>query len=346
MEHARFFNETSVTAIKWETVGAIEVETARGTKGEVRIRAALLPPNFQSVNPQKGGKTNKRFEVMKEFNGLIVCRAGRQIDCIPPRWTKFQNMDANIKVEIDFDAELDEYFGITTAKQQIVIADDMWEKLQHAGKGGGDLINLVKALRHEQEELDKKLKAGANNAASEEPRPSETAMAATEKFKPAVPEPTTAQQQDASQNLEAEATALATLSGQPVEATRAQVEAKVKSRRWEVKFDAIPEGPFYRPKRVGVMKRLTINTDHPFFEKVYEPAGEEVRSALEVLLFTLAERELECRDEAEAFYKSERNLWSMRLRNALEQLASSDSFRDKASAVAETLYEEAPPVGQ
>ena len=72
----------------------------------------------------KRAKMNNRWEIMKDYNGLLICRERRQIDCIPPRWTKFQNYDANIKIEIDFDPELDEFFGITTAKQQIVIDDD------------------------------------------------------------------------------------------------------------------------------------------------------------------------------------------------------------------------------
>jgi hypothetical protein len=348
MEHGRFFNETPVLARTWETVGTIEVETGRGTKGEIRIRAALLPPDFQLADPslygKKGAKTNKRFDVMKEFNGLLICRAGRQIDCIPPRWTVFQNNERNIKIEIDFDAELDEFFGITTAKQQIVIADEMWEKLQHAGKGGGDLINLVKALRAERDELESQLKAKAGNVgAVEAPRPSEAAMEASAKFKGAVQEPTPTQQAEAEKNLEHEAKALAAATGKAEQGTKEELKARAEQRKWAVTFEAIPEGPFYRPKRIGVQKQLIINTDHPFHGKVYEAATPDVQGALEVVLFVLAERELECRDDAETFYKAERNRWSERLRHALEELTPSDTFRDKAAAVAARMYDEVEP---
>jgi uncharacterized protein YgiM (DUF1202 family) len=344
MEHSRFFNETSVMARSWETAATIEVETSRGTKGEIRLRAALLPPDFQLVDPaqygKKGAKNNKRFDIMKEFNGLLICRAGRQIDCIQPRWTVFQNIDRNIKIEIDFDAELDEFYGITTAKQQIVIADEMWEKLQHAGKGGGDLINLVKALRAERDEVDSELKAKVENASVDVPRPSEAAMEASEKFKGAVQEPTPTQQAEAEKNLEQEAKVLAAATGKTEQETKAEVAAKAEKRKWAVTFGAIPEGPFYRPKRMGTQKQLIINTDHPFHSKVYEPASLDMRSALEVLLFVLAERELECRDDAETFYKAERNRWSERLRHALEEMTPTATFVDKAAAVAEKMYEE------
>ena len=38
---------------------------------------------------------------------------------------------------------------------------------------------------------------------------------------------------------------------------------------WEVDFEAMPEGPFYRPRRLGEQKRLIINTEHPFYTKIY-----------------------------------------------------------------------------
>ena len=60
----------------------------------------VLPPNFQLADPAdyrpdaRGVKNHKgRLEIMKQYNGLIICRAGRQIDCISPSWTKFQNYD-------------------------------------------------------------------------------------------------------------------------------------------------------------------------------------------------------------------------------------------------------------
>lgn len=344
MEHGRFFNETPAMARNWGTVGTIEMETSRGTKGEVRIRAALLPPDFQLVDPsqfgKKGAKTNKRLEIMRDFNGLLICRAGRQIDCVQPKWTVFQTLDRNIKVEMDFDAELDEFFGITTAKQQIVIADEMWEKLQHAGKGGGDLVNMVKALRAERDVVDTQLKAAAGKSSAHVPRASEAAMEASSKFKGSVQEPTPAQQAEAEKNLEQEAKKLAAATGKTEQETKVEVAARAEKRKWVVTFESIPEGPFYRPKRLGTQKQLIINTDHPFHSKVYDPAGTDMRSAVEVLLFVLAERELECHDDAETFYKAERNRWSERLRHALEELTPTDTFTDKRSAVAERMYEE------
>ena len=69
-------------------------------------------------------------------------REGRQIDVVQPTWTKSQNHDVYLKIEIDFDPVLNEFFSITTSKQQIRIDDDMAEKLLADGKNAGGLKSL------------------------------------------------------------------------------------------------------------------------------------------------------------------------------------------------------------
>jgi hypothetical protein len=275
---------------------------------------------------------------MKDYNGILICRERRQIDCITPPWTKFQNYDANVKVEIDFDPELDEFFGITTAKQQIVIADEMWEKLKHSGKNGGALRDLVEDLRKRFKELQSVIVAEARNQADkDEPRPSERAMEESAKFKDKVPEPSLEQKEEAQKNLEREAKDRADRTGKPKEDALQEIKQETSKKRWEIEFATIPDGPFYRPKRLGEQKRLIINTDHPFYTKLYDTTP-DVQAALEVLLFVLAERELESLGDAETFYKAERQKWSERLRHAFDLLVPDEAMADKAAAVAEHMY--------
>lgn len=345
MEHARFYNETPVHAEKVDT-RTFEIETSAGKKGKVSIRASLLPPNFQAADPnelvedRRGAKLNKRWETMRDFNGLLICRQGRQIDCVAPEFTKFQNIDANVKIEIDFDPELDEFFGITTAKQQIVIADEMWERLKQSGKTCGDLNMLIRSMRERREEIRAELKAKAENRETEEaPRRSSAAMEETEKFKSPLSEPTQAQKDEAEKNLHEAAKKRAEQTGESQQEAREQIIEKTFGKRWEIDFAAIPEGPFYRPMRLGDQKRVILNTEHPFYIRVYNATNSpDVKAALEVLLFVLAERELETKGEVETFYKSERNKWSERLRNALEVLIPNDSVINRASSIAEQMH--------
>src|SRR5581483_8944247 len=341
MEHARFYGETPGHAVPVEA-RTFDIETPTGSKGTVTIRASFLPANFQNADPTRSGKgapTNKRFDIMKEYNGLLICRESRHIDTISPRWTKFQNYDINVKVEVNFDAALDEYFGITTAKQQIVIDDEMWEKLQHSGKGGGALIALVKDLRNRFDESLKELSAVAENAVSaEQVRPSVAAMEESDKFKGASPEPNQEKQAEAARNLEHAAQERAAIVLKPKEEVLHELLIETSARHWEIEFGAVPEGPFYRPQRLGEQKRVVINTDHPFYTKLFQPASSDVQAALEVLMFVLAERELDATADTETFYKAERQRWSERLRHALDKLVGDQAMADKASAIAEVLH--------
>lgn len=340
MEHGRLYNETSVLAEKVET-RTLEVETGRGTKGRITIRASVLPPHFQLEDPSqygvKGAKNNKRFEVMKDYQGFLVCREWRQIDTISPWWTKFQNYDLNTKVEINFDAELDEFFGITTSKQQIVIEDAMRDKLRASGRDAGDLENLVEDIRSRFKTLQKELKAKIHNKKNEEPLPSSLAMQNSEKFKGPSPKPTQEQDDEAQRNLENAAKEWSLITGETIEESLKKITDLTEKKPWDIQFHLIPEGPFFRPFRLGVQKVVIINTDHPFYSKLYESAPLETRSALQVMLYVLAERELESKDEALAFYRAERQKWSERLRHALDNLVTDEELVDEHNAVIERL---------
>jgi len=343
MPNARYYDETSVRAQKVYD-HAFEMESATGEKGVVRLRAALLPPNFQRVDPndfsEKGAKLNKRHKIMREYNGLMICREGRQIDCIQPEWTKFQTYDFNVKIEIDFDPILDEYFGITTAKQQIVIDERMLEKLKQTGKESGGLQQLLKDMRAEYKRLVEKFSnLREKSEKSEEPRPSEVAMQEAEKFRVRRPTPSPKKVDEAKRNLDEAADMLAKKSGMPKEQATENLKAKIEKLAWEVDFDAIEEGPFYIPKRLGTQKRIVINTAHPFYQKVYDRA-QEIKSALEVLLFVLADGEIDAEGEQEQFYKSARQHWSELLRHALGKLVDDEHVINRASAEIEETHVE------
>lgn len=347
MEHARFYDETPVRAERIET-RTFEVETARGTTGKVTVRASLLPPNFQLVDPttyrygpdNPRATPNNRHKIMRAYNGLQIMRERRQIDTIQPQWTKYQTYDVNIKIEIDFDPELDEFFGITTSKQQIVIADEMWDMLQSNGKNNGALVDLVRDMRGRFKALQSELDAKYRNEETKDEntvRPSVAAMQDTEKFKGTVTEPSTAQREEADKNIEEAATVVAQVTGEKKEDVVQRLKEKTSQQRFEVTFESNREGPFYRPERLGEQKRVIINSDHPFYSKVYA-AAPEVSAALEVLLFVFGERELEVKGEAEMFYRAERQRWSERLRFALDRLTADETMVNKASAVAEQMH--------
>lgn len=330
---ARYADETDVVAKRVKT-GAFEVEGQFG-KGVVRLRASVLPPNFQLEDPKaygaKGSKLARRWDIMKQYNGILVCRAGRQIDVVSPEWTKFQNYDANIKIEIDFDPTLDEFFGLTTSKQQIVIDEDMWEKLKQTGKNAGGLQALIKDMRAEFKRMKQALDAKKPSKDDDRPRPSASAMQAAQKFKTRSSQLSPQKAAQAERALKDYARKLASDRDIPIKQAESVAKRETAERLFELDFAAIEEAPFYQAKRLGDQKRLTINTAHPFYEKVYQRSG-DAQAGLEVLLFVLAEAELDAENEREAFYKVERKFWSEGLQHALEELLSDDALADRAAA--------------
>lgn len=332
---ARYVDETPVRA-KAVRAPAFEMEGAVG-KGAVRIRAAILPPNFQNANPAeygKGAKMARRFDIMRNNNGIIVCRAGRQIDVVSPDWTKFQNYDQNMKIEIDFDPALDEFFGLTTSKQQIVIDERMWEKLKQSGASSGGLQALIKEMRKELTDMRARLAAEKAENERNKHRASAAAMQAAEKFKPRPAAVSPQKQAEADKALGEYAQDIANQNHVPIEEAVASAKRETAERRYEIEFAAREEAPMYQARRLGLQKRLTINTSHPFYEKIYQRSG-EARAGLEVFLFVLADAELDADGERETFYRTERQSWSQALTHALEELVSDEATTDRASAEVE-----------
>lgn len=341
LPHGRNHAETRVMAKAVKT-SAFEVTTDSGKTGLVRIRASILHPQFGWANPDDlatGSRKNKRWDVLRrdEYNGLIICREGRQIDVVTPPWTKFQNNDRYIKIEVDFDPALDEYFGVTTSKQQIMIDDVMWEKLKSAGKEAGNLISLVKEMRAEWDSKNDSLKAAQENLVSkvEAPLPSGDAMLAAEKFKTRTPHLTPEKRDEAERNLKNKIEEEVRTTGKSVEEAKREVEEHIARRPWDIEFKAMGESPFYSPKRLGVQKVITINTSHPFYTKVYNEATMD-RSAWEVLMFVLADGEIDAGGERAVFYKAERINWSEMLRHALDHLVTDSTVVDRHASIVES----------
>lgn len=344
LPHARWVDETPVKARK-VIERAFDVLTRDGkATGTVKIRASYLHPQFSWATPENfasGAQKNKRWDQVLApkhgLNGIMVCREGRQIDVVQPSWTKFQNLDIYTKIEIDFDPVLDEYFSITTSKQQIRIDEDMFEKLRTDGKNAGGLYKIVRDIRSEFTRDNDKLQAEMEKFEAEKTKelPAATAMMEAERFKTRTPRVSPEAQKEAAQNLEEEIASRTKVTGKSEEEVRKQVEEEVKTRPWDIGVEAIEEGPFYIPRRMGAQKRIVLNTAHPFYTRLYSKASGDVKSALQVLLFVLADGEIDSDGHRAIFYKAERGFWSGQLAIALSSLTSQGSLDDEASSAME-----------
>jgi hypothetical protein len=309
-----------------EAYDPIEIEVkdpeTREVVGTISVRLSYLPPGFASIDKKRGadGKNaNERFAILKDYNGFIFARMGRVIDVVTRSpLTTFVNYDRYIKIEIDFPAALDEEFNVTTSKQQIVPSDRIWQILKESG-----LLKALEQLRKKFKEESKLLR----NRREQDPegkRASEEAMERASLLNSRKrPDVQAKQEERGEKGLEQEAERRSKETGRPVEAERKELELELKGRPYKVAQESMPGLPFFRMSMVGGTKVLWLNTATRFYQDVY--MGPEstvaVRSALELLLFSIGDRMLDAHDDLQDIYVHELPQWSAKMEYALAQLS-------------------------
>jgi hypothetical protein len=334
-EGCKFYDEDDDRAESLEPllIDVKEKETKK-VAGIVKVRFSYMPPTFLRVPEyklqEKSGHNNNRFIVRKDYNGIIVLRAGRLIDVVNSKcpWTTFQNNDRYIGIEVDFPPVLDEEFSLTTSKQQVVLSQRMWDILENNG-----VYSAIAQMRSRWSTENESLK-DQREAAKEEKRPSEHAMEQVQKLLTRRPAETLEQMQKSQENLEREAKEKAQKAGIPVETVKRELELDAQGRPFRVEFVNHPGAPFYRVEQLGGQKVLFINRAHRFYSEVYASLGSTRRSryGLEIMLFVLGDCELRASPEVQAVYESERAEWSKYLNLALDRLSQWENAGDNLAS--------------
>ena len=332
----RWFDLDEDRARAFEPV-AISVKDvkSRDVIGTMTVRMAWFPPTFASVDKRRGpdkrgGATEKnanaRFNVMRDYHGILFSRMGRLIDVVGrPPWTTFQNNDRYIKVEVEFSAALDEEFGITTSKQQVTVSERIWEALRQAG-----IPKAIEQLRGEVNKLKEEQKRQSEAPAAGEQRPSEDAMSSA---KASMREPSlevrARQQERGALRLQQAADERAKETGETALEAKAQLEFLLQNQAFKVDFESSPGGLFFRAEMMSGTKVLYLNRAHRFYQDVYDgpKSSPEVRAALEVLLLAIGDSILDAPDESQRMYRVELPNWSLKLDLALERLAENVGLR-------------------
>jgi hypothetical protein len=297
--------------------------------GQLRVRFAMFPATFfrkpeAKLNNKPGRQyINDRLRVADKNNGIIFMRAGRQIDVVrPPRESGVQSFNATTDrfwaVEVDFDPTLDNEFRITTAKQQVVPSDKIWDVL----KDGANLTKAIGQMRSEYKKLAAEVVVEAEESGK---RASEEVMEQSEKFKTVQPAPITPErQEEIEEALTREVTRRARESKVNEDQIRDELVVEQTESPYKVQVESLPGAPLYRPEQRGAQKVLYLNSAHRFFAEVY--AGPDstprLRAALELLLWSLADAELDATEERQQFYLGERALWSQMLTTRLDILST------------------------
>lgn len=335
--NARFYDVGNGVVAEGREAMQFTMKNSRtGAEGAIRCRFAYMPPSFQRAG---NGGTNERLKIMKENNAyFIVTRAGRQIDLVTRTNYPKEELntgilsifDRNWAIELDFDPELDEEFGITVNKQQVSLSERTWQALMDNGLPSIIKNDLRKSFKKAKDE--EKAKEDANA-----PKQSEQVMAEAEKYaKYRAPLPDSKKEQ-ARKKVEAAAEKEAKETAKPKEEVEKRLLEQAQGKRFVILFESLEGAPFYRPDLFGPQTRVWINTRHRFYTEVYAGLKNvlQVRAALELLLFTLVAEELTADGDRDVFYKQERKQWSDRLEMLLQLFDRKSNLEEEQSAADE-----------
>lgn len=302
--------------------------------GRMRVRFARFPATFfrkpeAKSKPRPNTRTdmNERLGVSDANNGIIFLRNGRQIDVVrPPRqYLGILNAttDRYWAVEVDFEATLDDYFEITTSKQQVTPKDAVWDLLK-------DKAGIFSAINQMKSEYEKEAKVVREAAEKDEQRASITAFEDAKKFQFAKPPVETLERKkEAEENFQREVDKKAKETGLDRTLIEQDLAAKQADNPTALEFEDMPGAPFYRCIQRGGQLVLLINTAHRFYTDLYMGPGTNprLRASLEVLLLIIGDAEVKADPESSrrTFYERERSsVWSPNLDDTLKSLGQSD----------------------
>jgi Histidine kinase-, DNA gyrase B-, and HSP90-like ATPase len=312
------------------------VEVKDKEKGEVlgkmRVRFARMPATFfrkpDAKHTNKPGRTNmnERLEVADANNGIVFLRNGRQIDVVrPPRGflAGVKTTDRYWAIDVDFDATLDEFFSITTSKQQVRPDDRIWDMLKDKAGVFAAITEMRKSYGKEAAQIATKIEED-----KEEKRASVEAIEEAEKYQTTkTPRDTPERRQEADENLRQKALVRAKKSGLDPKVVERELSAQQEGNPHVVELEDMPGAPFFRCVQEGGQRVLYLNVAHPFHRDLYAGAGStpRLRAALEIVLWVLGEAEVDADpgSDKRRFYERERaSVWSPKVADALEVLTT------------------------
>ncbi|RMH12718.1 MAG: hypothetical protein D6695_05855 [Planctomycetota bacterium] len=285
----------------------VPVPGTNGDKSPVTIKFSLLPEEWQMTI----GKSTKKLREygIDRSRGFSIVRAGREVDfgrfrLRRPHWT-----DSWWGCEISFEPDLDELFGVTHTKQQVKLHESIRERIEK--DISANLATLSDII------VSRGRKAHATNSQKAE-------IIAKERDKYLRTSPTLRGKDPDLAERELRAYA-ESRSGDGV--TVDEVLDNIRDRPLLMDFENLPGAPFYRVRTYGTSTVVTLNREHPFFARLYQPLCDKdpaSKTALELLLFALAKAETLAEDEGMLWYRSQRQEWSRVLEVYLESVESLD----------------------
>jgi hypothetical protein len=303
----------------------IPVEEGSKVKGTASVRLYLLPDQWHGLS---GAVQRQKLRIFDNHQVSFV-RNGREVHIGPVAELNMKRHAVThwMSLQIDFDGELDEAFGVAMTKQGV-------RPKSYALKEIDAVINKeVSAARKKVQET-----MSRNRLAKEEAKEAEAERRAREADayqRQPLPE-TEEEKAELESNLRALAVTLKR-SGE----TDEQAFERISQSLFIVHLAYDEYRPFYTADYQYGRVIVTVNTAHPFYAKLYRPLEElsgegkededgggcgdgELLVALQMLLFSLARTQSEMthgqgRDEYRDLFRKLQTTWSENLETQLNR---------------------------
>ncbi len=322
--------------------------------GAIHVRVSRFPYGF--AKDSGGGKAetdaHRRFEIRKSRRGMSFVRAGREIETVDvfPKsikdqskglgnWPLLQSYAYHWGVEVRFEPQLDEVFGITNDKQTVRPIEDLWRLL--AAEGIDAALGREQTYQRTMRKEEKEKQRIADARRAERQTRAETAAARADSVVGQGPKVSEHVKGQVRKEFDAEAKKKAKVDQISLENARRALEDEAKRRPYIIDFYDENRGPFFKPEwNVGTQVAVKINRQHPFFQALYAPLlklenADEAKQALDLLLIALARAELDVtNEEAALWYEAQRERkWSPFLADAYKLLQQNMSPPDEETAM-------------
>lgn len=271
--HAKALNNGLPKTSRLVLSRAIDIPVAENDLarvGQIIVKVFALPIEEWTALDRKTQKNDLRI-----FDGLIVSilRNDREVFAGPlPKLTTQHSVTNWYRVQIDFPGILDEAFGVASNKQGVRMKDYVLDKIREAI--GSDITKLNDEIKRFQAE--KASRTEPAKAMASEQRANEVDHVHA---KPLDAELTPEEKAQLDANLRGLAITL-----KRSDETDEQAYERVKNSKYLIDFKHDEYWPFYHVDHKFGRIILTINTAHPFFDKLYSPLKELARKPAEELL--------------------------------------------------------------
>jgi hypothetical protein len=287
---------------------------------KVTLVFSLLPEPWQTGS--KKDKDARKSRYIDATSGFSVVRHNREIDRIKSPYHAKHWTDAWYRVEIRFEPELDEVFGVTHTKQHARISSgsSLYEQLKSIVTANVATMKDMIVARGKRAHSNKSIQA-EEMAKRFEPRLKPVEEIQEKRDDVAESEVSSFIDHQAAAN---------DLSPEAVQSLR----ERLSNFPIIIEFEALPGAPFYRTRVVGSSIVVSLNTEHAFYEKVYRRIQAEspvAKTGIDLMLMSIARSEIQGSSECRTWYNEQRQEWSQHLRILLSPIEEIDPSEDGES---------------